>query len=397
MASTPSVQPLLAEQVQAVREQLARILANPLFKHSRHYPALLRYVVEQTLEGHAAHLKERALGVEVFGRGSDYDTNLDPVVRTSASEVRKRLAQYYHDEAHGSELRIELPLGSYIPEFRFAEPPLRPAEPAPVQAAADSAPPYAGLWPPFRIGAIFAVLLLMGVAAADLRPHASPVDRFWERVWAGDDTVMLCVSPMYDPSTPPPSNPATYLDIMREDRMAFADALTMARLSGLLQENHRKADIRRSTDFNLPDFRKGPAILIGAYNNPWTMRLSDQLRYTFQRVPGSKDGLIGDRQNPSRPLWHHSPSQPYSQIFQDWAIVSRFVDSRTEQMVVIVAGMGKDGTAAAGEFVTDPRYLQMLANRAPKGWERKNLQVVLNTEVINGNAGPPRIVATYFW
>ena len=66
-------------------------------------------------------------------------------------------------------------------------------------------------------------------------------------------------------------------------------------------------------------------------------------------------------------------------------------------MAVVVAGMGKDGTSAAGEFVTDPRYLQMLADRAPKGWERKNLQVVLNTEVINGNVGPPRIVATYFW
>jgi hypothetical protein len=399
MASTPSVQPPGAEQAQAVREQLARILANPLFKHSRHYPALLRYVVEQTLEGRSAFLKERALGIEVFGRESDYDTNLDPVVRTSASEVRKRLAQYYHEEAHAAEFRIDLPLGSYIPDFRFQEPP--PAPPEPVFSPLMPAPPPAAapirVWSPFRIGAIFAVLLLIGVAAADLRPHASPVDRFWGPIWAGNDPVMLCISAMFDPTSPPRPESPSYLDIMREDRMAFADAMTMSRLAGIIQENHRKLDIRRSTDFNLADFRKGPTILIGAYNNPWTMRLSDQLRYTFQRDHGSKEGFIGDRQNPSKPLWHHNPYQPYSQIFQDWAIVSRFVDSRTEQMVVIVAGMGKDGTAAAGEFVTDPRYLQMLADRAPKGWERKNLQVVLNTEVINGNVGPPRIVATYFW
>ena len=394
MASTPSVQPPAAEQVQAVREQLTRILGNPLFKHSRHYPALLRYVVEQTLGGHSAHLKERAIGVEVFGREPDYDTNLDPVVRTSASEVRKRLAQYYHEEAHASELRIELPSGSYVPDFRLPDPPRGPVD---LQPVVTPAPTPQRKWSSFRIGAILTVLLLIGVAAADLRPHGSPVDRFWGRVWDNNDTVMLCISEMFDPSAPPPPEVPTYLDIMRQDRMAFADALTMARLSGLLQENHRKLDIRRATDFNLADFRKGPTVLIGAYNNPWTMRLGDQLRYTFQRTPGTKDGLIGDRQNPSKPLWHHNPYQPYSQIFQDWAIVSRFVDSRTEQVVVVVAGMGKDGTAAAGEFVTDPRYLQMLADRAPKGWERKNLQVVLNTEVINGNVGPPRIVATYFW
>jgi hypothetical protein len=66
-------------------------------------------------------------------------------------------------------------------------------------------------------------------------------------------------------------------------------------------------------------------------------------------------------------------------------------------MVVVVAGMGRDGTIAAGEFVTEPRYLEMLASRAPEHWEKKNLQVVLATDVVKGNTGPPRILATYFW
>src|SRR5579872_6969450 len=84
-----------AEQREAVLEQLSRILASPLFKHSKHYPAFLRFVVERALDGQDARLKERAIGIEVFGRGRDYDTNLDPVVRTSACEVRKRVMQYY--------------------------------------------------------------------------------------------------------------------------------------------------------------------------------------------------------------------------------------------------------------------------------------------------------------
>jgi hypothetical protein len=66
-------------------------------------------------------------------------------------------------------------------------------------------------------------------------------------------------------------------------------------------------------------------------------------------------------------------------------------------MLLVVAGMGRDGTLAAGEFVTDPRYLEMLAKVAPSHWERKNLQVLLATDIVKGNTGPPRILATYFW
>src|SRR5260370_12821349 len=68
----------------AIQAQLERILANPLFKNSKRYPSLLRYVVERTLDGHPGELKERTLGIEVFGRAPAYDTNLDPLVLTPA-------------------------------------------------------------------------------------------------------------------------------------------------------------------------------------------------------------------------------------------------------------------------------------------------------------------------
>ena len=164
-----------------------------------------------------------------------------------------------------------------------------------------------------------------------------------------------------------------------------------------MRENGKQYEVRRGTASTLADFRKGPAVLIGAYNNEWTMRLENQLRFTFERQAGTLRGFIRDRQNPAKTDWTHDPEQPYSRIPEEYAIVSRFVDSRTEQTIVVVAGMGKDGTMAAGEFVTQPRYLEMLAAAAPKGWERKNLQVVIATELINGNTAPPRIRATHFW
>src|ERR1035441_8252684 len=92
-----------------VREQLNRLLAHTLFTHSKRYPALLSYVVEQTLLGNTDQLKERVIGIEVFDRPPDYDPSADPIVRFTASEVRKRLAQYYVDSAHSGELQIDLP------------------------------------------------------------------------------------------------------------------------------------------------------------------------------------------------------------------------------------------------------------------------------------------------
>ena len=101
----------------AVRVQLERLLANPSFKNSKRYPALLRFVVERVLDGHTDSLKERTLGIEVFHRDPNYDTNQDPVVRTTAVEVRKRLALYYQEPGHEGEIRIEFPSGSYYQEW----------------------------------------------------------------------------------------------------------------------------------------------------------------------------------------------------------------------------------------------------------------------------------------
>src|SRR5580658_11175313 len=126
MASTGLVSgawhPKTESEKRLVHSQLEKIVSDGRFAASKRYPQLLRYIVEQTLEGNEDDLKERTLGVEVFHRPPDYDTNLDPVVRLCAAEVRKRLAQYYQSPAHEDELRIELNPGSYIPVF--SQPPL---------------------------------------------------------------------------------------------------------------------------------------------------------------------------------------------------------------------------------------------------------------------------------
>jgi hypothetical protein len=389
-----------------VKIQLALLLASPLFHHSKHYTSFLRYVVNETLEGHGGHLKERALGVEVFGRGAHYDTNADPVVRTSACEVRKRIAQYYHEPGHEQEIRIDLPSGSYIPEFRYPVASLRPL------ALVVESPPAPGprelilQWVRQKraflaLGVALAVAAGAGIAVWPERAPAA-IQRFWSPVWGSADSAMLAMGNPALPVSPPAPFPAveggpSFLEVMKADNLAFSDALTMARITGIFREyGKKKLDVRRGTAFTLTDLRKGPLILVGAFNNPWTMRLTKDLRFTYEPQENHV-GAIRDRQTASNNRWTYDPNLPYSKITQDYAMVSRFVDPLTERMVVVVGGMGRDGTLAAGEFVTEPRYLEMLASRAPRNWEKKNLQVVLATDVVRGNTGPPRILATYFW
>ena len=132
--ATPRLPP---EKAAEVRAELERVLGSPLFRASRRCQILLRRIIEQTLAGDVDSLKERALGVEVFGRPADYDTSQDPVVRASAAEIRKKLAQYYQEAGHETEIRIELPSGSYLAEFHFIDE--KPAAPVPLIPTSEAA------------------------------------------------------------------------------------------------------------------------------------------------------------------------------------------------------------------------------------------------------------------
>jgi hypothetical protein len=97
---------------------LEQILISSEFRSSHRCQDFLSHVVNHALSGDFNEIKERILGIRVFGREANYDTNYDSIVRVTASGVRKRLLRYYETSA-SSEIRIELPAGSYIPEFHY--------------------------------------------------------------------------------------------------------------------------------------------------------------------------------------------------------------------------------------------------------------------------------------
>jgi hypothetical protein len=388
------------------------MLASPLFRNSKRCAGLLRYVVDHTLEGRDAPLKERTLGVEVFSRDPDYDTAADPIVRATAAEVRKRIAQYYHDHAHQSEIRIDLSPRSYIPEFSAAE-----AHAAPEVAPKGTPRPAPGMRRRTKVMATAAVAITLTSGIWWFRPWApkSALDRFWAPVVASPSKVVLCIGQRQfvapNKELPPESNEAlarigdaprpnwavslAQLYYLGSQNVALSDASTLARLAGLLDLHKRPFRILGESSTSYSDLQDGPVILIGGLNNDWTIRLMGPLRFSFER--NNQMFWIKDRENPAKAEYALDYDTPYMSLTQDYALISRALEPTTQRMVVVAAGLTGYGTLAAGEFLTNESYMEEALKGAPAGWERKNLQLVIRTEVIKGNSGPPHVVNRYFW
>jgi hypothetical protein len=369
----------------AIREQLERIIKSPLFKNSKRYPNLLRFVVERSLEGHSDPLKERTLGIEVFGREPDYDTNLDPVVRTTAVEIRKRIAQYYHEPGHDSEIRIDFPPGTYLPEFRMPQKPAVEATDIPVPKR-----------PVAMISLlILSVALIAAVISRPWWPAATAIDRFWAPILSSSDPVLLYIGGQG--SEAPDQSAVSLRDLHRSEGVAFSDATALANVTAFLASKGRSTRLRLQPFAKMDELREGPAVLFGAFNNRWTLRLTEAMRFSFAHAAATDISSIQDRQNPATVKWAHSMSRPFASIPEDYAIVSRVLDPNTGKVVVIVAGLAKFGTAAAGDFLTNRSYMEQINQQAPRDWDQKNIELVIATSVVGKSSGPPHIVATYFW
>jgi hypothetical protein len=395
----------------AVSAQLEKILHSPQFRSSKRCSAFLRYVVEHADQNHAELLKERSLGVEVFERDPHYDTNQDPVVRSTAGEVRKRLAQYYVESGHTAEVRISLPSGSYVPEIHRA--PTIAAEPLVLM------PKPKRLRQTISIAAVLAAAVLAIPLFSTLR--LTDVERFWAPVIDPSTPVVLCVGQprayKFTPKTqhdlaewfekepgrqdsPPGLATIPFAEIIPtwDRHLSLVDAQALLPLFEMLSRKGKKIQIQGGRAASLADLRGKPTVLVGAFNNDWTLRLTSDLRFYFEGEPLRRTMVIRDRLDPAKTDWTGSSDWPAPvNMAVDYAIVSRFVNPTTEQTVVSIAGGSGYGTVAAGEFVTNPAYFSEAMRPAPHDWYRKNMQVVLSVKVMHGNAGPPQVLALHFW
>ena len=310
-------------------------------------------------------------------------------MRVKASEVRRRLANYYASAPAGDALRIELPLGSYVPQFV-------PLEPAPA--------PRSRRWP-----IALAAAVIVAATGLMLYPRHKPaLEEFWSPVLKSSEPLILCLPllPSYvlvdersalELATPVPeillpSGQRRYL-APTHHRVGFGAALGAIRFATLCTRTGKPYIVKGGEDFSFADLRNQPAVLFGAFSSKWTLEMNNE--YRFKLVRGG-DYHIVDGRNPAR-QWRAAPGHYYGNPVEDYAVASRVFDAKSGRIVIIAAGLSSFGTQAAAEFLTEPASLEELARRAPGPLSRVAFQVVLHTKVIGNTPSPPKLVDAHFW
>jgi hypothetical protein len=426
-----------ASEVQAL---LGRILESQPFRTSKQCKDLLRYISEHSLSGDDTALRERVIGTAVFGRSPAYNTDEDPVVRTRAADVRKRLAQYYQSVDPAADiLRLELRPGSYRIHFHPDHPAGTPAvDSHPI--AATTTPHYQPHVPftpqsnnrswftftPRRLLA-FALLLLAFTGIEHWIPQSSwhtPQELFWEPLTSARQPVLIyCGSnaayifsarflakyraahampntgPEFFVDLPPDSSvKAEDIVPVRNTFVSASDTAAVVQLTIQLRDWKKPFILRSGSDLSIGDLRNRPALMVGAFNNPWTIEITKDLPFRFQ------EGVrIQDRDHPARswsvsPDSRISPTDDYhSSATDDYALITRVLVSRTGGPAVTVAGISEYGTLAAAEFLADPAKMRELLKTAPPGWQHKNMQAVLHVRVLDYQPVEVNVVTTTYW
>ena len=432
---------------QEVAEQLSRIVSSPHFRNSRRYPAMLSFLVDETLAGRADSLKERTLGVVVFGRKTDYDTAADPVVRVSAGEIRKRIAQYYQGQGSADPVCFELPVGSYVPQFSRLSHAPRNSTPAPEFPRAsdegessESLPATVGALPlapelalapsggkvaapdprkGFRrerllwigLSAVLAGLcLVFALVTHGLRQEvgqagATPESPFWNALLQSSQPALLVVGVhsfddaghdiSYLAHTSQPKTQQTLLNAMtRFDMVSLSDLVSCNQITAVLVRHAHPFGTQGAGSATLTDLSKGPVVLVGGFNNLGTMRLQQPLRYRFMTLNGTTN-VIQDAQQPGQ-VWTLDTHQNVLNPHRDYALVSSFFDPQLDQPVMLVAGIGRDGTQAAVDFVSKHEIDRDVLRELRKSG-RSNFEVMLYTDVVEGSHGPSHVMELYTW
>jgi hypothetical protein len=252
------------------------------------------------------------------------------------------------------------------------------------------------------------------------RTAASELDAFWAPLFHNREVVQLCVGQpgrLYrfvgprreeldravqgqtgTAAGPPLSIAPAEMAWIAPDYLYMRDAFAGAKIAAWIQSKGHPYQLISVSRTTYSQLRRNPLVAIGAFDNPWALRVTSELRFVFDHktIGGDMYNCVTDRHNPNAADWVVAQAVG-ARTTQDYAIVTRVFDPTTERTVVSVAGIESYGTLAAGEYVTDAEYIGATLLQAPAGWRRKNVQIVLGTKVIEGTPGPPRVLATHYW
>ncbi len=407
VAKTTDQDPDLSDQERArIRLHLEKVFESHAFARSQRSQCFLSYIVEETLAGRAAQIKEWNIGIDVFGRDENFDPQAESIVRVGAGEVRKRLAQAYQEGLEDG-VRVELPVGSYRPQFKLEDIP-HPDPKAAVAAIARSPRLPHILWMRGGRGVLYVCAFLFCAVAAALilpgfiRPRA-PLDPLWNK-FAGHKQPILIALPSpsvaeifdshpIDPDHSTGHGDVSGLKVLTGYYTGTGAGWAAARFAEQLALHHQQFILRFGKDVSYSDVEQYSTILLGGFT-PLGMQMTSSLRYRL--IPEIDKNEIVDSRGTGRE-WSIPSYQTPPESREGYTLISILHNPVSGYPLMIVAGLQPADTQAGAEFLTNNEYFRAFMQVAPKDWEEKNCQIVLHNHIYGNSPGKPIITAWYVW
>jgi hypothetical protein len=433
--------------IELLQQHLREVIEGAAFKASHRSGQFLKYIVDQAIAGHFESLKERVIGIELFGRSPTYDTGEDAIVRVTASDVRKRLLQHYGKDGATSEFRISLPLGAYIPEIarrtrssangsshlsgtdadldHLADMPHPDLLQSPVHApvidvAVESSRPGVGARIPmlYFIAALCTLALIASAVIAwnryslvNVVPRSSLL---WSAFFRSPESTQIITSDpniaeidgytggqlsvsdyanhnyIPDPSKLTPEISNLCRNILRGDKAAAVDVPIALYIGQMALASSREVSVHAARSIQIQDLASDDNfVFLGSpRSNPWSALFSDQLDFRFVFDPKAKTEFIRNEHPRPQEASAYVPTAPGWQTGRSFATVALVKNPDQGGQVLLVAGATGEGTAAAGRFITDDARMNATLKECgvKKSGEVQYWQLLLQ---LNAMAGAP--------
>jgi len=402
MANAPAEERLDQPSIDEKRALIDRVAASVHFGRSARLRDFLLYVGNQSLKEGCPEIHEQEIGAKVFGRSSSYDRSQDNIVRVNATELRKRIEQYFATEGTQETLVLEIPRGGYKPVFRRrtvtsgeqAHTPVRPeAVRAGDAAVVDVARGRRGM----RRGSMVlgAVCVVLAVACATLwrqnrtmwramnpweeKPAVSALWKDFVEPSQQTDIVLADASlSISEELTRHPISLPSYInrnymngmeslpfskdrrddlsDIYGHNLVAFGDFRAAQQIVALSPVGS-SLRLTLSRFFQAESVKHDNLILIGGKKaNPWIYLFDDQMNFSLDFDDDRGLGYIANRHPRLGEAASYTPSQ-YPNGFVGFSVVAYLPNPSRNGNVIILTGTDSDATSAAAEFLTSEEQL----------------------------------------
>jgi hypothetical protein len=447
------------QDTEALQHHLSDIIEGSAFKGSHRSGQFLRYIVEQALAGQFDSLKERVIGMELFGRTPSYDTSEDAIVRVTASDVRKRLLQHYGKYGTPSKFRVSLPLGSYVPEITrnghsnehqaaAADPQLTPspldpsthhADPAPpvpilvINGSADAAVGKASAKKTGRIqwlvfGIIFLVVNLSIWGIFWNRSSHANATRAVVLPWSvlfnpahathlitSDPNIVvvqeitgtqLSVSDYANHNYIPNANQLTpemirltHAVLWGDNTAAAVDARIAGNIGALAQASSSKVDVHAARSIQLSYLKTDDNfIFLGSpRSDPWSALFDNELDFKFAVDKATKQEVVLNTHPHPKELPTYVPTALGWATGQSFAIIALVQNPDQNGSVLLLAGANGEGTEAAGRLATDPGHLAPILKTCgiDPSGPLQNFELLLRLNTMAGSPSNVDLVACH--